>query len=79
MSTPDYVLTEDFEHYLTRGGEPLRLKAGSFVRPIEYGYLPTHIKNDDTNHWDVKTGKKIYCYTRFGILPIPAELVARKR
>lgn len=77
MATPDYVLTKGFEHKIDLHTDPVVLKAGSFVRPIEYRYLPNHIK--DTNDCRINEWSgKIYCYTHYGLIPIPQELLRRR-
>ena len=77
MATPDYVLTEDYNHYV--GPHDTRiLKAGSFVRPIEFEYLPKHITDNKDNAWAAKYSSKSFCYTFYGIILIPTELLRRK-
>lgn len=72
-STPDYVLTED--HNVTYNStEGKILLAGSFVRPIEIQYVPKHITDSAFGRWFNKN-TEIYCYTRYGIVPIPRNIL----
>jgi len=72
--TPNYVLTEDYQLRTTLGKDPVILPKGSFVRPINYCYLPKHIIED--NGWlafDLETF--VFAYTKFGIFPIPRDIL----
>lgn len=78
MSTPNYVLTE--EHTVAWGyssTDSKTLEAGSWIRPIELTYVPIHVKED--RKWS-GTNKEthVFCYTRWGIMPIPREKVRQK-
>lgn len=69
--TPNYVL--DRPHTFYRGGHDSRtLPAGSFVRPIELKYVPAHILDDEQWRWFNKE-REVFCFTRYGIIPIPKE------
>lgn len=50
-------------------GDPKVLPVGAFVRPIQLSYIPQHVLDNNKYNYDHKLD--IYCYTRFGIIPIP--------
>ena len=66
MKTPNYVLNSD--HTLISGHDTRVLKEGTFVRPLELHYVPKHVL--EANKW-VNTYDESFCYTHFGIVPIP--------
>lgn len=69
MATPDYILIDEVSIRRSAASEPIILPQGAFVRPLEYTYLPAHIKNDST--WKTyPTTMYTFAYTRYGILPI---------
>lgn len=68
MKTPDYVLTDVFTY---KDGT---LPAGTFVKPIQYCYLPQHVKDD--GRWGyVSLEDNVFCYCSLGIVPIPRKIV----
>lgn len=75
MATPDFVLTEDYSMYVGPQDNKV-LKAGSFVRPIEKRYLPKHITEDPSNMYIFDD--RVYCYTYYGIILIPRNLLRQK-
>lgn len=71
MKTPNYVLDSDFN--IPYGHHDVKtLPAGSFVRPLEFIYVPQHIK--DENKW-FNEHNDVYCYTKIGIIAIPKHQV----
>lgn len=73
MNTPDYVLAESF--FINLGTpEPLELKAGAFVRPIGYQYVPKHII--ERNRFFNKH-TEVYCYTHYGIHAINRFIIRK--
>lgn len=75
MSTPDYVVDENVV-FTNFNGDTLTLPAGSFVKPIDFYYIPAHIKI--TFDWRVfNKDTHIFCYTRFGIIPIEKKKIRR--
>lgn len=77
MATPNYVLVEDYSYVI--GPQDTRvLKAGSFVRPVEFCYLPTHITKELSSQRAVKFEDKVFCYTFYGMLPIPKKLLRQR-
>lgn len=69
IKTPNYVLQED--HSFNQGTQDVRtLPAGTFVRPIEFRYLPRHITDKNQEY-----ERSVYCYTRYGIISIPRHKI----
>lgn len=68
--TPNYVLTED--HNFGPFGDQKTLEVGSFVRPIEYIYVPKHCLEKGVHNRAFS-----YCYTRYGIILIPNALIRK--
>lgn len=65
---PEYVLTED--HSFGPYQDSKVLKVGSFVKPIDLYYVPKHCFNSRASmYYDSK--RDVFCYTSFGIIPIP--------
>lgn len=71
---PHYGITEEYPISVNAQTRKV-LPAGSFVRPINIEYVPKHIlkENPDLNQkiW-------VFCYTHYGIVPIPREIVEEK-
>ena len=76
IKTPNYALTE--AHYIPMGSlDAKTLPAGSFVRPIETRYVPAHVLESKLGKtFDEKL--EIMCYTRFGIVPIPKNIIRER-
>ena len=77
MSTPDYILTQDYHHYISPHDTRI-LKAGSFVRPIQFCYLPAHITENRDNQWIKYSNDKMFCFTYYGMIAIPKDLLRQK-
>lgn len=76
MKTPNYIITEKCVLYNGPMDEKV-LEIGSFVCPIEYAYLPVHVKED--KRWkDVTLNTHVFCYTRYGIIPIEKNILRQK-
>jgi len=73
IKTPEYTLIEAHDHF-TSGYDKRTLEAGSFINPIEPQYLPQHIKNTD-EFKKMDHDLFVYCYTAYGILPIPRRII----
>ena len=71
--TPNYKLIESYSYYL----RPLKTKtldAGSWVRPVDYSYVPDHVREDERwDNFDVE--KFVFVYTRQGFVMVPKRLV----
>jgi hypothetical protein len=66
MRTPNYVTNEVIRISNGRQDEKI-IPIGAFVRPIEWQYVPVHIKEK----WpEFKKDTEIFVYTRFGIVPV---------
>lgn len=74
MSTPDYKLTEDFKYWVNTQ-DCITMPAGTFVRPVEFCYLPKDIQ--DKNQFIKTDGKQVFCHTKIGLIPIPKQLLRR--
>lgn len=72
--TPNYRLCEDYSfgssNYMSSVKDQKTIPAGSYVRPIKLEYLPNHVLEDHRWRYTNKD-THIFCYTRFGIVPIP--------
>lgn len=75
MATPDYVLTEDY-NIMSSSGQDDVLKAGTFIRPISWYYLPAHIKDSIAGRWH-NPELKVFCWCRRGIIEIPLTIVRK--
>jgi len=74
MSTPDYVLQQDFQW--NEGTETRQLSAGTFVRPVKDCYVPKHVKED--TRWKVlREDKYIFCYCSKGFIRVPRTYVRK--
>ena len=78
MATPNFILKEPFT--LSCGQSHLDdrvLEAGSWVRPIEFCYVPKEVKEDPRwKYFDKNT--EIFCYTHWGLIPIPKKSLREK-
>ncbi len=73
MSTPDYMLTEDFNYQPTRPNSFV-IAAGTFLRPIDFYYVPRHIR-EENKFFNKET--EVYCYCYYGILVFPKEVIRK--
>lgn len=73
VKTPNYILSEDVS--IDRSiYDDKTLKAGTFVRPIEVQYVPKHVL-ENPRYAFVDQEKEVFCYTRYGIVPIPRKYI----
>jgi len=75
LPTPNFQISKDYEVRLF-SGEFKIIKAWSFVRPIEYGNLPSHIKNAYEAIENLLIDNS-FCYTIYGIVLIPDKFIER--
>lgn len=69
MKTPNYVLTQDFVAIFGVQDQKI-LPAGSFVKPVEFTYVPKHvIEGPYGKSFNKRTD--VFCYTRIGFISIP--------
>jgi hypothetical protein len=73
MRTPDYKLIKEFKHIISANDAPIIFPAGTFVRPIDFRYLPRDMQKDVDNQFLNRIGNVVFCYTSAGIIPIPKE------
>jgi hypothetical protein len=76
MATPDYVLVEDHTYYPSGIHDPITITKGTFVRPIEFCYVPAHITKDVSRGFFNKENN-VYCYWSKGIAIIPKTKIRR--
>lgn len=70
--SPNYILRDAYRiDYL---GDLVELPAGTFVRPIHIDYVPKHVMEERRHRYFSPT-TETFCYTRFGIVAIPNELI----
>jgi len=75
MRTPEYVIDKEYTIYSGIARDKV-LPAGAFVKPIDPYWLPKHIKDSNEFKWaNPKTEQ--FCYTHFGIVLIPLNLIRR--
>ncbi len=73
--TSNYCLVSDHSYNQGNSRYDLRiLSAGTFVRPLELNYVPKHVIDDERWKAFDKT-KEVFCYCRYGIVPIPRNLI----
>lgn len=74
VKVQDYALKSPHMYRTGVWADPITLPAGLFVKPIEYRYVPKHVleKYENTGHDDSKC---VFCYTSYGIISIPRELI----
>lgn len=76
MKTPDYVMSEEYSYRYHWHSDPMVFSVGMFIRPIEIQYVPKHVTERETiNKFD--KDKEVYCFSRYGIYPIPLKLIRR--
>ena len=73
MKVQEYVTSEDCD-ILPNGAvhwdQIITMPAGTFVKPIDFKYLPDHVKkNEDYQNFDPKVHTFVYCH--YGIVVIP--------
>lgn len=77
MKTPNYVLTEKFSFSANGAfGSAIELPEGTFVRPIEVIWLPTHILQS-SDYKFFKPEKEVFVYTRYGIIVVPRDIIRK--
>jgi len=76
MATPDFILDDKWvigsELGWQYSSDSKVIPKGTFVRPIKFEYLPSHITKDVRN-FDKK--HYVFCYTPIGIHKIPKKLI----
>lgn len=67
--TSNFILIQSYTYECGKY-DTKTLPAGTFVRPIDLSYIPEHILED--KRWIPHNNlKDVFCYTKYGILPIP--------
>lgn len=75
MSTPDFILNDNYDYRIDMF-DSIKLPKGIFVRPIKFSYVPKHI-TDRKTYTSFDKATDIYCYTSYGIIPIPKKYITR--
>ncbi len=73
MRTHDCVTTEEIRIHVLPA-DTLVIPAGTFVKPIEFHYLPVHVKD---NHKSINKLTEVICYTRYGMIRIDRSKIRR--
>jgi hypothetical protein len=75
--TPNYQIEEDHRVVTNPGSYETKLVPKyTFVRPIDYYYVPRHIKEDERyRYFNPET--EIFCYCPLGIHPFPKKIVRK--
>lgn len=69
--TPDYVMVED---YVPPAGQEKMVPKGAFIRPVDWYYLPRHIKDaNDYSYYLTNRDEYCYCFTRHGLMVVPIK------
>ncbi len=69
LPTPNWVTTAEL--VVSVGGSAKSLPPQSFVRPISWTYLPSHIQRleeDKSVYLKMDPDTQTYCYTHYGIV-----------
>lgn len=67
---PNYRLK--VEHQIRVGQDALTLPQGAWLRPVEFLYLPHHLRNASEYIW-MDQEKNVACYTKYGFHIIPRD------
>lgn len=66
MKTPDYVLTEEI-NILDERWNKIPIPSGTFMRPIDFRYVPKHVIDNPLHRWFNKD-TEVFCYCYMGIV-----------
>ncbi len=72
MKRIQWILDKDVLLYFGPHDQ-VTLAQGSHVTPMDIRWVPKHIKDQYKHDYDPKT--HVYCYTKFGIVPVPKDKV----
>lgn len=75
MKTPDYVLDSDCE-MVDEFWNKKTIPAGTFVKPIDFYYVPKHVREMPLNRYYDKD-KETFCYCSYGIVLLPKNKIRR--
>lgn len=70
LKTANYLTIEAVEIHRGYGSESITIPQGTFVKPIEFCYVPKHVRDDMFNHNVYNKDTHIYCYSSYGMYPI---------
>ncbi len=78
VKTSNWALIEDYSYSQGSGyGDRKTLPAESYVKPVEWKYLPRHITEDGENRWH-NTETHVFCHTKHGMIPVPRRILKEK-
>lgn len=69
MKTPNYALKEEYSIVYDIHDVKV-LPKGTFVRPVQYEYIPKHVIENPMWRFFNKE-REVFCYTRYGFAAIP--------
>lgn len=73
IPTPNYVLMEEYNINIDTH-DIKTLPQGTFVRPIEYRYVPKHVLDHPLWKW-FNAEREVFVYCRLGIIAVPKKLL----
>lgn len=76
MKITDYCLSEDVTVPKTSSiwSDPITLHAGTFVKMIDFRWVPKHIIDAEVNKF-YDEDKEVFCYCSAGIILIPKKSI----
>ena len=76
IKIPNYITNTDVRITINIT-ESVTVPAGTWVKPVEYYYVPKHIK--DIPWWKhLNTEERVFTYSHYGFLPIPRKHISEK-
>lgn len=76
IPTQNYLTITELNIFSMDRGIDKTLPVGSFIRPIEVKYLPSHITDRVSHEW-FNPEKETYAYCSIGIVVIPLNIIRR--
>ena len=73
VKVPNHALTEAYS-YAVGNQDTRTLPQNAYVCPIDPYYLPRHLK-ESSEYAFFNAETHVYCYTRYGLIPIPKNIV----
>lgn len=71
---PEYILDQEYRYGPMN--DPQILPQGSFVKPIEYMWVPKHVIDGEPGKYFNKLTDMFY-YTKYGFVAIPTKYVRK--
>lgn len=73
---PEYTLNGQYSFGTANDSKVL--ESGTFLRPILRQYLPVHVKDDPRWRYFMPDNDYEFCYTRYGIIPVPKKQIMER-